>query len=330
MTKDRRGLCEVREKEHPEAIIRITESLGVHGDRSDTLHLTLRVMPEAMWAQVPASSELRIDDPALSGGLLSTDEVGRVRIDLKILMERFWSERLSEDLADLADVFAMDVDDALALLDAKGGASAGFSAADGGVPERDDAAVRDIVGAGVFETGAGTVRVSSCSDGIWYLDLYMPDTAETAPGGGTVAAELEMARDDRPGVIGELAFAGCDGIVAVELPASTREIQFCAFVACGNLSHVGLPDSIANVYPGAFAYSGVTDATWPRGCATVPAYAFAGCERLSHVELPEGVRSIEPKAFAGCTALRTVDIPSSCTKIAPDAFDKGVEIRHRG
>ena len=327
MTKDRRGLCEVREKEHPEAIIRITESLGVHGDRSDVLHRVLRTMPEAMRAPVPASAELRIDDPAASGGLLSRDEAGCVLIDLKILMERFWSERLSEDLADLADVFAMDIDDALALLGAKDDAPDDSPMEDGCISEP-----TGISGSGFFEVDGGTVQVSTCDDGTWCLDLYTPDAPEAAAseGAATTDVELVMAHDGRPGVIGELAFAGCDGIVAVELPASTREIQFCAFAACENLSSVGLPDGLTNVYPGAFAYSGLTDIAWPRSCPTVPAHAFAGCERLRHVELSEGVRSIEPGAFIGCTGLRTVDIPASCTKIAPDAFDKGVELRHRG
>ena len=327
MMKDQRDLCGLCEKECSEAIIRITGSLGAHGDRSDALHRALCAMPEAMWAHVPASAELRIDDPASSGGLLRVDETGCVFIDLKILMERFWNERLSEDLADLADVFAMDIDDALAMLDPKDDALGESLMEDGGVLEQ-----VGITGGGFFEIDGGTLQVSTYDDGTWHVDMYLQDAADDAVSGdvGTFDVELAVASDGCPGVIGELAFAGCDGIATVDLPASTREIQFCAFAACGDLSRVDLPDGLTSVYPGAFAYSGMTDVSWPRSCTTVPAHAFAGCERLRHVELPEGVHSIESNAFAGCTGLRTVDIPASCTKIALDAFDKGVELRRRG
>ena len=327
MTKGQRDLYEAREKVRPEAMVRITESFGVHDDRSDTLHRALRVMPEALWAPVPASAELRIDDPAASGGLLRVDETGCVLIDLKILMERFWSERLSEDLADLAGLFAMDIDDALALLDAKDDAPGDSLIEDGGISGQ-----ADMKGAGLYQADGATVQVSSYDDGTWCLDLYTPDAPEVAASDSAVTTDVELvvAHDGRPGVIGELAFAGCEGVRAIELPASTCAIQFCAFAACENLSSVGLPDGLANVYPGAFAYSGLTAIAWPRSCPTVPAHAFAGCERLRHVELPEGVRSIEAGAFIGCTGLRTVDIPASCTKIAPDAFDEGIELRRRG
>ena len=193
-------------------------------------------------------------------------------------------------------------------------------------------AVSHITGGGFFEIDGGTLQVSTYDDGTWHVDMYLQDAADDAVSGdvGTFDVELAVASDGCPGVIGELAFAGCDGIATVDLPASTREIQFCAFAACGDLSRVDLPDGLTSVYPGAFAYSGMTDIAWPRSCPTVPAHAFAGCERLRHVELPEGVHSIESNAFAGCTGLRTVDIPASCTKIALDAFDKGVELRRRG
>ena len=104
--------------------------------------------------------------------------------------------------------------------------------------------------------------------------------------------------DGSVGVIGDHAFAVCEGLESVVIPDGVTRIGAEAFHGCTSLREVVIPGS-------------VTDIGWD---------AFRGCTSLASVTIPSGVTSIGSGAFSGCRALAAIDIPGSVTSIERDAF----------
>ena len=84
--------------------------------------------------------------------------------------------------------------------------------------------------------------------------------------------------------IGELCFAGCDGITTVELPETVETIGSRAFKACTGLRGIQLPESVT----------------------VIGTEAFAGCTELEAICIPYATGYIAPDAFEGCTSLKHI------------------------
>ena len=96
--------------------------------------------------------------------------------------------------------------------------------------------------------------------------------------------------------IGNNAFAGKSGIVAVTIPETVTSIAQDAFRNC----------------------SAITSITIPSAVAAISEYAFAGCISLTELNISSALTTIGHYSFEGCTALREIRIPS--TKIGFGAF----------
>ncbi|MCI8520503.1 MAG: leucine-rich repeat domain-containing protein [Clostridia bacterium] len=141
-----------------------------------------------------------------------------------------------------------------------------------------------------------------------------------------------------------------------EIKNGTRLISHSAFEYCKSLTGVAIPDSVQVICDDAFADSGLTNATIPKGVTKMGEGVFYGCE-LTEINvdaentvymsengivlsrdktelvcypknkadtsyvIPDGVRKIGRNTFTECANLTDVTIPDSVTEIGDYAFN---------
>lgn len=89
-----------------------------------------------------------------------------------------------------------------------------------------------------------------------------------------------------------------DAIRTVEMENGITNIGDLAFIGCGNLTDVTIPDSVTRI----------------GRCA------FESCVRLPAITIPENVTDIGDYAFSDCTVLESITIPDNVTSIGFNAF----------
>ena len=96
----------------------------------------------------------------------------------------------------------------------------------------------------------------------------------------------------------EYAFAYCENLKEIEIPAKITEIPYGTFMHCYGLTNVKLNNSLI----------------------TIGNDAFSNCYNITSIDLPNSLVSIGENAFVGCSCLKSVNIPSSVTNIGNFAF----------
>ena len=88
---------------------------------------------------------------------------------------------------------------------------------------------------------------------------------------------------------------------SVRIPGTVRTIAACAFLRCGSLRAIDLPDSLEVIERGAFAQCGLERVEIPRGVTEIGARAFEGCAGLAEVRFAGGsaLRRLGKDVFAG-------------------------------
>ena len=87
------------------------------------------------------------------------------------------------------------------------------------------------------------------------------------------------------------------------------------------ITSIKLPNSITNIYNGAFAgCEELTSINIPNGITSIGEWTFHSCSSLISIELPNGIVSIGELAFYDCASLKSINIPNSVTSIGNDAF----------
>ena len=102
---------------------------------------------------------------------------------------------------------------------------------------------------------------------------------------------------------------------------SVKEIEDAAFILCGKLTGVTIPNGVT--YIGAAAFSGcysLTHATIPDSVTEMGAMAFCSCSSLPSIVIGNGVTEIKDSAFSHCTNLTHVTIGNSVTLLRYKAF----------
>ena len=156
--------------------------------------------------------------------------------------------------------------------------------------------------------------------------------------------------------VGGGAFAYCDKLTSVTLPATITTITEGAFAASPALTFIDIPEE--NTYyitvdgvlyshdmtlfmacPGAMtgefvvpesvtvlarsAFNGcksLTKISLPESLAYISANAFRGCSTLKQVNIPDEINIIEDGTFYGCRKLNNITLPPSLTYIGEQAF----------
>lgn len=127
--------------------------------------------------------------------------------------------------------------------------------------------------------------------------------------------------------IGQEAFYGCKGLVAVTLyNHDSLRLGVSAFHYCESLTSINLPEYMDGIPVLGFACcSSLTQIDIPGNIYYIGDSAFISCTSLSRVGIYEGekifgLEKIGPYAFADCPALESVYIPSTVEKVELMAF----------
>lgn len=116
--------------------------------------------------------------------------------------------------------------------------------------------------------------------------------------------------------IGDGAFAQCNKVTGITIPASVNTVGWCAFTDCVDLTSAGPIGSGSSIEFG-----------WTE---TIPVGAFSYCMSLTHVTIPASVTNIGGVVFNGCDGLTSAgpigsgsDIEFGWTEEIPDHAFQG-------
>lgn len=133
-----------------------------------------------------------------------------------------------------------------------------------------------------------------------------------------------------------MAFAGCDGLTTIKIPASVTTIDTLAFYLAKNMKSIEVDD-------GNSAYSSLdgilynkdkttleycppkiekTGIVIPSTVTTISSYSFVDCLTVKTVTMANGVQIIENSAFSGCKNLESIVMSNNITKIQNYAFEE--------
>lgn len=119
------------------------------------------------------------------------------------------------------------------------------------------------------------------------------------------------------------AFARCEQVSGISLPASLVSIGDYAFDGCLRLYQLAVPDNVTHIGAQAFyKCTYLSDLTLPSNLETIEEGTFMFCSALTSLPLPQSVTSIGKYAFEACTGLTEIAIPESCVFIGDHAFEE--------
>lgn len=120
--------------------------------------------------------------------------------------------------------------------------------------------------------------------------------------------------------IGDSAFFGKHGLIAIVLPPTIKRIGNHAFHDCKKLSHLNMPDAVVSVGEYALRYCDYLNSVRLSDNLTeIPPYCFSSCKNLQSIELPEGIKTLSRDAFGDCFKLKQINLPEGLQTI-----DRGV------
>ena len=121
--------------------------------------------------------------------------------------------------------------------------------------------------------------------------------------------------------IADKAFANCNALQSVWLPASLTDCGKGAFYQCENLATATFDDEAEEIPAYALtSVHGLKKVQFGQKLKKIGKYAFSACTGLSNIQIPDGVTEIEEKAFYWCEAMTSITLPQSVKKIGLDAF----------
>ena len=114
-------------------------------------------------------------------------------------------------------------------------------------------------------------------------------------------------------------WSSSSGVFAV--PDTVTEIAPYAFADCQQVQQIVLPAGLTTLGEGAFSgCTALMKIAVPDGVTALPASLFAGCTALTDVTLGKGVTAIADNAFFGCAALQTLALPDTVASLTGAAF----------
>lgn len=125
--------------------------------------------------------------------------------------------------------------------------------------------------------------------------------------------------------IGRGAFAQCEVLTGVRIPACVSRIDSRSFYQCRSLESVECDPSSRLTYIGDSTFQGtsLTEVKLPENVVVVGHRAFAEMPLLTRFESGDSLASVGIALFAGDTNLRYVDLSSPAIKALPDSLFAG-------
>ena len=206
------------------------------------------------------------------------------------------------DITDLNDVYFVDEDGSVAYV--KDGTVYGEVELGKEVrPTREDLFVFDE------ETGTITGIVENTSKDPNGIGFYYDDM-------GIISHENIIIPSQINGVevkqIGDNAFLNCGNLKSVVIPNTVTSIGEDAFADCIGLESIEIPDSVTNIGSGAFLRCGeIVSIELPSGLTSIEDITFRDCKKLENINIPDGITNIGSDAFRRCESLEKILLPNS-------------------
>ena len=142
---------------------------------------------------------------------------------------------------------------------------------------------------------------------------------------GTIAIPSSVAGSDGNMYavtrIGQYAFVECGEIATVIIPNSIKTIGLGAFLKCTSLTTIDLPNSVTTLEP--FVFFGCTSLQSidiPTSVTCMGQTVFGNCVGLKSVIIPNSVIDFRISMFYQCDGLETATLPNSITSIGESTF----------
>ena len=119
--------------------------------------------------------------------------------------------------------------------------------------------------------------------------------------------------------IGKFAGRGMSMTSAV-IPDSVSAIEDGAFMNCGNLQAIRLPQGLTEMAPAVLAGTGLKTVVLPETLEAIGDCAFDRIGGLEEITIPESVRRIGYAAFSDCGDLKAATLPDGVESIGQEAF----------
>ena len=117
------------------------------------------------------------------------------------------------------------------------------------------------------------------------------------------------------------AFMHCGSLTEVVIPQGVSSISKGTFAHCSNLLRVDIPESVTSIREGAFAYCGaLVNVDLPENLRNLGRDVFLWCTSLTSMRIPDRVAYLSPGVFAHCHSLVNVVLPERLTRIGDNAF----------
>ncbi|MBR2237477.1 MAG: leucine-rich repeat domain-containing protein [Prevotella sp.] len=129
--------------------------------------------------------------------------------------------------------------------------------------------------------------------------------------------------------ISERGFASCTQLKSVNFGSNSvlTTINRGAFFNCYSLQEVQLPNTVTEVWYGAFqSCTSLKSIVFSDAMTVIRDHVCYGCSALEEVHLPVALEGIYMRSFVGTTSLKEIDIPATVNEIRAQAFENsGIE-----
>ena len=152
-------------------------------------------------------------------------------------------------------------------------------------------------------------------------------------GGKCIDAEFDIPKGTE--IIGDAAFAGCEGLWRISIPNTVSRIGSRAFSGC-SLDEVVIPESVVSIGDLVFERNiGLEKASLPSSLITVGDNPFAACEELKKIKVASGNSELGIKdgvlfsksdmrliSYPGAKEVKKYEIPSGVREVGAYAFSQ--------